>query len=102
MNREVQAEGSWVVATVQQALGEMIDPAKVEIYAHPQEIPLLTSHRHELQAQLNASSELQFVPDSNIEKGGCIVRTKHGAVDARIDTQVNEVKRALLDLAVNL
>lgn len=102
MSREVQMEDSWIVSTVKQALSEMIDPVKVEIYANPEEIALLASHRQELQSPLGGNSELTFVPDSSIEKGGCMLRTKQGAVDARIDTQVNEVKRALLDIAANL
>ena len=38
-------------------------------------------------------ARIKFEPDERIDKGGCFVETEIGNVDARISTQLNELKR---------
>ena len=39
---------------------------------------------------------LEFVIDSSITEGGCLIDTKSGAVDARLKIQLETVEKALL------
>lgn len=40
-------------------------------------------------------SQIKFEPDETIEQGGCYVETEIGNVDARISTQIDELKKRL-------
>ena len=39
------------------------------------------------------------VEDSSVEKGGCIVETDFGAIDARIASQLGELETQILNIA---
>jgi flagellar biosynthesis/type III secretory pathway protein FliH len=36
--------------------------------------------------------EINFVPDSSIERGGVRIDTDFGSVDARVDSQIEEIR----------
>jgi len=44
----------------------------------------------------NSYSNLKFEVDDRIDAGGCLVESEIGNVDARISSQLNELKKALL------
>ncbi|MFY0542788.1 flagellar assembly protein FliH [Brevibacillus sp. H7] len=56
-------------------------------------------HRTQLLALLDGQAELSIYPDHTVRDGGCVIRTPFGSVDARIDTQLAEIKQVLLDIA---
>jgi flagellar assembly protein FliH len=37
--------------------------------------------------------------DSSVEKGGCIVETDFGAIDARISSQLSELETKVLEIS---
>ena len=47
----------------------------------------------------DSEAELQIVPDVTVDEGGCVVRTSFGSIDARIDTQLSELKAVLMEVA---
>jgi flagellar assembly protein FliH len=59
----------------------------------------LEEHRSQLLALLDGQAELSIYPDYTVHDEGCIIRTPLGSVDARIDTQLQEIKQVLLDIA---
>ena len=42
---------------------------------------------------------ISIVEDSSIEKGGCIVETDFGAIDARISSQLSELEAQILNIS---
>ena len=42
---------------------------------------------------------ISVVEDSSVEKGGCIVETDFGAIDARISSQLNELETQILNIS---
>jgi flagellar assembly protein FliH len=55
--------------------------------------------RAELTLAVDSEAELVIVPDATVDEGGCVVRTSFGSIDARIDTQLSELKAALMEVA---
>ena len=41
----------------------------------------------------------EHTKDSSVEKGGCIVETDFGAIDARISSQLNELEQKILEIS---
>ena len=56
-------------------------------------------HRARLLELLDGQAEVSIYPDYTVQDGGCVIRTPLGSVDARIDTQLTEIKQALLEIA---
>ena len=46
---------------------------------------------HALLDQLAALGQATVVPDSNITRGGCVIDTVHGQIDAQIETQIDRI-----------
>ena len=42
---------------------------------------------------------ITVLEDSSVEKGGCIVETDFGAIDARISSQLTELENKILDVS---
>jgi flagellar assembly protein FliH len=41
-----------------------------------------------------------IVPDHSVQDQGCVIKTAFGSVDARVETQLTEIRQALLDLCL--
>jgi flagellar assembly protein FliH len=44
---------------------------------------------------MDSQAELQIVPDITVMDFGCVIRSSFGSIDARVDTQLSEIKKAL-------
>jgi len=51
----------------------------------------------ELRASLEDVKEFELLEDPGLPQGGCVVETRFGDVDIGVDTQVDSVRRALVD-----
>lgn len=56
-------------------------------------------HRAQFLALLDGQAELAIYPDYTVQDEGCVIRTPFGSVDARIDTQLEEIKQVLMEIA---
>lgn len=71
----------------------------VTICVNPRYYELVQENRAQLLALLDGQAELAVCPDHSVQDGGCVIRTQMGSVDARVTTQLEEIKRALLEIA---
>jgi type III secretion protein L len=67
----------------------------VRLRVHPDDLPALEPRRMALLGRLGASAALTFAADDGVGRGGCIVETPVGRVDARLETQIAALERAL-------
>ncbi|RAN48429.1 hypothetical protein RB25_11635 [Herbaspirillum rubrisubalbicans] len=71
--------------------------AMLAVHMHPQDIAHLKQEPSMQQWLLRpAASLLQWHEDAQIQLGGCIVRTSHGSLDARMETQLLALQEAML------
>ena len=102
MNREVTIDREWVLDVVRAALEEIHDAGKIEVRVHPDDFELVQANRNGLRKEVPGQTELLVLPDRVVEPGGCVVQTAYGNIDARIDTQLEEVRKALQEVAASL
>ena len=95
VQREVE-DRTMINENVREAINKIIGANEVRLKLHPQDYNELTE---ESKNMLHTSSfqKIKIDPDERIEKGGCYIETEIGSVDARISTQLNELKKKLLD-----
>lgn len=72
---------------------------QITISVHHRNYALIEEQRSQLLALLDGQAELMVVPDYSVQDDGCVIRTPFGSVDARIDTQLAEIREALLAIA---
>lgn len=62
---------------------------------HPEDLAALESTRHVWTAQLVTGADVRLVADESVGRHGCVVETSVGRLDARLDTQLAALERAL-------
>jgi len=81
--------------TVQEALRQAEDTAEIVIQLHPDDLALLREHQSPI---LNGSPEtgpLRFAQSAEISRGGCLIQTRFGLIDARRETKIEQLRQSL-------
>jgi flagellar biosynthesis/type III secretory pathway protein FliH len=84
-----------VEAVVREALGQVQDLAEVTIRLNPDDLALLKKHESPLLEGLPETGPLRFVASTEVARGGCIVQTRFGLVDAQRETKMEQLRKAV-------
>ncbi len=82
-------------AVVREALQQVDDTAEVVIQLHPDDLALLQKHKSDVLKPPPNSKPLQFSSSADVTRGGCLLRTRFGIVDARRETKLDQLREAL-------
>ncbi len=93
IQKEVK-EQSIINEVVKEAISKVIGANEVRIKFHPEDMRELNNYSRNLISS-TTFSKIKFEEDDRIEHGGCLVETEIGNVDARISTQLEELRRKL-------
>jgi flagellar assembly protein FliH len=89
----IAAEPDRLRAIVREALAQARDDERVVVRLHPDDLAALEPARAELERA--ASGELVLRADRSLVRGGCVVETSRGLVDARLDMKLAALHEAL-------
>jgi flagellar assembly protein FliH len=84
-----------VDAVIREALRQVEDTAEIIIQLHPDDLALLRQHNAPLLNGLPETGPLRFAGAPEVTRGGCIVQTRFGLVDARRETKLEQLRQAL-------
>jgi flagellar assembly protein FliH len=87
---EVQTDPTLVVGVMRDTLAELQDATVVRLRVHPDDHDLVAPHWERLCQQRGAEQGL-LVADERVQRGGCLVETGVGRVDAQLDTRLARV-----------
>ena len=90
---------SVVMANVLQALKKVKGRGDVTIRVNLADVKLTTEHIQDFIKQVENVKGIQVIEDSTVDKGGCIVETDFGAIDARIQSQLSELENKILEIS---
>ena len=93
-------EESIIAKTISEASQKIIGAEKVLIKLNPSDLELLKDSGRELFRD-ESFTKVKFESDPKIEKGGCIIESEIGNVDARISTQLSEIDRKISNNYLN-
>jgi flagellar assembly protein FliH len=85
-----------VEAAIREALTQVEETANVHVLLHAEDLALLRSSDSELVADAG-SGRLRLTSSPEVTRGGCVVRTHFGEVDARRETKLEQVRKALTE-----
>lgn len=85
-----------VEAAVQDALGQVEGTAQVTVRLHPADLELLQNAHSSLLLAGEGANDFRFLGSPEVTRGGCLVQTRFGMVDARRETKFDLLKRNLL------
>ena len=92
-----EIESSSVInENVKISINKIIGANEVHLKMHSLDIEELNEASKNL-IHSSSFNRIKIEPDERIERGGCLIETEIGSVDARISTQLNELKKCLED-----
>jgi flagellar assembly protein FliH len=69
---------------------------RLQVVCNPEDLALVEQSEEALQAQVGTLKNLELVGDRRVQRGGVIVRTPGGDVDATIGSQLDRLRAAML------
>ncbi len=88
-----------VLSNVSQALRKLKTRSDIIIRVNLADLQLTTEHKKELIAAAENVKQLTIVEDSSVDRGGCIIETDFGEIDARIQSQLHAMEEKILDIS---
>jgi flagellar assembly protein FliH len=98
IGRQLTMEPEWIVDSISKVLQRKREQGVISLCVSPSQFAFIQDAREELMLSIDSQAELQVLPDPSVNDFGCVVRSSFGSIDARIDTQLEEIKEALLQL----
>jgi type III secretion protein L len=95
LGRELALHPDVVVDVAMAALEHAGAPRELLFRVHPDDLAALERGRPRLIERGRGAQALTFRADERVARGGCIVETELGVVDARLSTQLEAIERAL-------
>ena len=86
---------SMVETVVKDALAKAEKDTDVVVLLNEADLELLSQADSELLQRTHGSSEVVFKASPEVSRGGCLLETRYGTVDARIETKAAVLKKAV-------
>jgi flagellar assembly protein FliH len=95
VHREIQVDKDIIQTLVHVALSHVAEKSAVTIHLNPLDYGYLLERRAELSQ--NEGRDISLLADKSIERGGCLVQTECGEIDARIEEKFKEVEHSFFE-----
>lgn len=93
IQREVLEHREVLAATLTRALDHVVEQDQIVIRVHPDDLQYATEIKEELRHTRGESKTLTIQGDSSVGRGGCLVASSLGLIDARIEAQFDELEQ---------
>jgi flagellar assembly protein FliH len=86
---------SLVVDVVRGALRCLVERERVTVQVHPEDLPLVREAVESLVTQLGGIEHIEVQEERRVQRGGAIVRSTTGEIDARVQTKLENAREIL-------
>ena len=94
LHQQVALDRGVVVEMAKVAIARLIERDTVTVRVNPADLERMREHREELIA-IGDIRNLRVVEDKRVDRGGVVVDSETGTIDARIATQLEEARKIL-------
>jgi flagellar assembly protein FliH len=94
IHRQIADDPNVVVENVRQALTRLVSREMVTLRVNPADLETIRQHRDSIVTSSDVE-HLRIVEDQRVDRGGVVVETDAGTIDAKVATQLREARRAI-------
>ena len=87
-----------VINNVIQSLRKLKSRGEVAIRVNLADLELTTQHKQDFIEMVEGVKSIKILEDSTVDRGGCIIDTDFGSIDARISSQLHEIEEKIIEL----
>ena len=84
-----------IESVVAEAVRQVEGSAEITVQLHPEDFKLLRLHQSAVLTGLPESGPLHFTGSPEVTRGGCLVQTRFGVIDARRETKLEQLRQTL-------
>lgn len=95
VHHEIAQNDQFVVETVRAALTRALGRNDITIRVNPEDMEVMRAYRERLLAA-GDFEHLRLIEDQRVDRGGAMLESDSGTIDAKITTQLREVRGALV------
>lgn len=93
VRREVTIDREIALTLVRVSLGKLNQRSSVEVHLNPGDLAFVRNNVE----SLDFRGALELIEDPSVTPGGCLIHTEAGDIDARIESQFDEIAYGLLN-----
>lgn len=93
--RAVEEDPATILPVVKEALARVRDQDHIVIRVNPDDYDMVLTVKRELQLMVGREHAVTVTADDIVAQGGCVVETALGTVDAKLDTKLEMVYKAI-------
>jgi flagellar assembly protein FliH len=95
IHRTIRSDDAAIKGTVLSALKLAAEKSKATLRVNPEDVDYVEELRPEFFAAVKELKALTVTSDPSITRGGCLLESPYGDVDARIETQLEKIHQCL-------
>lgn len=84
-----------VESVIRESLRQVEDTAEITIQLHPEDLALLRKHNSSILQGVPEAGPLRFISSADVTRGGCLVQTRFGLIDARRETKLEQLRQTI-------
>lgn len=96
VHRVVECDESVCVDQVREALQIIGRPSQIRVSINPLDRTVLSDALPGVLEKAGLTTDLELHDDEQVTRGGCVISTPHGGVDATVETQIARIAEALV------
>jgi len=100
VRQEVDGNREFIVEAVRTGLHQLTERQNLKIRVNPSDYQFVCDRKSDLLAGFDATS-LDVIEDRRVGEGGWVIESENGHLDGKIETQLREVERTLLETCHN-
>ncbi len=94
VRQRAKSDAEVVVEMAREAVSRLVDRETITVRVNPSDLDAMREHRESVLA-LGDVKAMRLIEDQRVDRGGVIVETEAGTIDAKISTQLDEARRVL-------
>ena len=95
IRREVASEPEAVLRQIREAVRRVLGVERIKLRVNPGDEEIVRDRRAAVIAQSDSIREVVIEADEGVERGGCILESDSGNVDAQLSTQLKNIEAVL-------
>ena len=96
VKKAVQSDGALAERTLEQAIELAADHGHVTVRVHPLDAEAIRQFLSGVVSTLGGLGDWDIAGDESVGRGGCVIHSQRGELDARLATQLDRIERELL------
>ena len=97
LHRQLTVRPEFATGLISDALRLAAGQPQLTVHLHPDDLAAWGGQAHQIVQSLTACADTTLVPDRNATRGSCRIETRHGEIDARVETMLHRIAEELLE-----